>query len=207
MEAQDRPEFDRQIETLCAAFNVPVSVRPEAYWHGLQRMGMIEFARVIEWALAEDSPHPDKIPTVGQIWVMRKALRNRRAAAQPVQQRPAEQADHIAYFANRLMLSHVLGRSGMGSESRFIPAHGVTDASASDELRQCRAETKSLVDWFVGLTREADPEATPRKFIVAFVAAMKRHGEIAPRVLDRLREKCADPASSQPFPQHMARAL
>ena len=75
---------------LCAGFNVPVSVRPDAYWKGMAKMSIIEFARCIEYALSEDGP--EKIPNTKELWNIRTKLKteSRKRAAPP----PAATIDH-----------------------------------------------------------------------------------------------------------------
>ena len=73
MLASDRAEFDIQLASLCAGFNVPVSDRGPAYWRGLGKMELRTFVRVIEFALGEHGP--EKIPTTRQCWSIAKAAR------------------------------------------------------------------------------------------------------------------------------------
>jgi len=73
MLSTDREEFGVQLRLLCAGLNVPLGDREEAYWKGLSKMSLLEFARVVEFALGETGP--DKIPTTKQCWQIRNDLR------------------------------------------------------------------------------------------------------------------------------------
>jgi len=70
--AVDRPEFERQVAMLCAAYNVPAGERGEAYWNAFNRLGLIEFARMVAHIIGPEGP--DKLPTVPQLWKIRKEL-------------------------------------------------------------------------------------------------------------------------------------
>ena len=97
MQLADRAQFDSQLGALCAGFNVPVTeLRSEAYWRGLERMQLSQFARVVSHALGEDGP--ERIPTASQCWVIWKQIRHRRPQA-TAQTEPAEpQCDHFHGF-------------------------------------------------------------------------------------------------------------
>jgi hypothetical protein len=69
----DRDEFDSQLAILCAGYDRPVGDRSEAYWKGCAKMSLIEFARIVDYALGEQGP--EKIPTVNQLWRLRSQLR------------------------------------------------------------------------------------------------------------------------------------
>lgn len=73
MQRDDRTEFDRQISILCAGFNVPLGDRAEAYWRAFERLSLVEFARMVDAALADGEG--DRIPTVRQLWAIRRKLR------------------------------------------------------------------------------------------------------------------------------------
>lgn len=76
MQTSDRPEFERQLNMLCRAYGVPHDAeRSEAYWMAFNRLGLIEFARVVETAIGPDGP--DKMPTTKQLWGIRKKLKDR----------------------------------------------------------------------------------------------------------------------------------
>jgi hypothetical protein len=81
MNSSDRSEFDEQMALLCAGYNVPVSVRPDAYWKGMAKMSILEFARCVEYALSEDGP--DKIPNTKDLWNIRRQLRRTATAPPP----------------------------------------------------------------------------------------------------------------------------
>lgn len=84
MQASDRPEFERQVAMLFAAYNVPPGDRSEAYWKAFNVLGLVEFARMIEFTIGPDGP--EKLPTVPQLWKLRKSMK---APARP--RRPGTQ--------------------------------------------------------------------------------------------------------------------
>lgn len=106
MLSTDRPEFDAQLITLCAGFNIPVGERSSAYWLGLQRMELVTFARVVIECLGPDGP--EKFPTVGVCWQIAKkqrAVRYPPRAAEP--EKPQWQGDHWDIEANFHLLDRV----------------------------------------------------------------------------------------------------
>lgn len=68
----DRPEFERHVALLCAAYNVPVGDRGEAYWTAFNRLSLVEWARMVACAIGPDGS--DKVPTTKQLWGIRKQL-------------------------------------------------------------------------------------------------------------------------------------
>lgn len=81
MLSTDREEFEVQMALLCAGFNVPLGDRVEAYWKGVAKMSLLEFARTVEYALGEEGP--EKIPSTAQLWAIKKKMRSVGAIAVP----------------------------------------------------------------------------------------------------------------------------
>lgn len=106
MLSTDRAEFDAQLITLCAGYNIPVGERSSAYWLGLQKMELVTFARVVIECLGPDGP--EKFPTVGVCWQIAKKLRAMRyppRAAEPKKpQWQGNQWDEDANFNLRIHL-------------------------------------------------------------------------------------------------------
>lgn len=73
MQTSDRPEFERQLAMLCAAYSVPVGDRSGAYWQSFIRLGLVEFARLVEHCIGPDGP--DRLPTCKCLWGLRANLR------------------------------------------------------------------------------------------------------------------------------------
>lgn len=98
----DRDDFEAQLAQLCAGFNVPLTgERVAAYWLGMQRMDLPLFARVVEYALGEHGP--EKIPTVPQLWNLKRQMRSRpKPEAPPIDVKPA--FDHFHGFGQRCLL-------------------------------------------------------------------------------------------------------
>lgn len=112
MQLADRPLFEDQLGALCAGFNVPVTeLRAEAYWRGLQRMHLGQFARVVEYALSEHGP--ERIPSVPQIWLLHKQARSQRPAAPTPVADAAPAYDALHGFAQRCLLHWLRQRGGV----------------------------------------------------------------------------------------------
>jgi len=187
MLSTDRGEFKAQLLILCAGYNVPIGDREEAYWKGLSKMSLIEFARCVEFALGETSPHPDKIPTTGQIWNIRRTMKT----ASPLPDgclAPAQRPQHrenLAAFANRLMVRHIIWRHGLGR----------------DELEKVAAIKRKLVLEFAAYVRERDEFATKAEFVRQFTVAIGRVSHLAnesqwQKLLDDPRGKFTFPESA-----------
>lgn len=210
MQLIDREEFDKRIETLCAGYNIPPSVRPEAYWLGLQRMSIVEFARLVEWALAEDSPHPDKIPTVGQFWGMKKNLRNRRAellltpSAEPA--KPADERDHLLYLANRMFLRHAVSKAGLGSPGQYAD-HQLVGVHATEELVNARKALCDIVEFERELIANADPEACLHGFVERFTKAIDRVSTVLPSTAAAWASQGAQPHAHDSWSESMSRRI
>lgn len=205
MLSSDRDEFSAQLRKLCAGFNVPYTEeRLDAYWSGLAKMSLPAFARMVDDALGEEgSP---KIPTTNQLW---KAYRDSRARlTAPAQtDKPQAEPDHLAYFANRLLFKHILGRVGLKSTSTFRPGFGLTDCSASPELRRCQIFKNELVAEFTEYVREGDDLATPQEFIRRWILGLGKVSEIYPVTLEAYQRDMESPGAEVPFARIMARHL
>jgi hypothetical protein len=187
MQSSDRTEFEESLAMLCAAYNVPkTEARSAAYWLGLEKMSLLQFVRCIEYQLGENGNF--KMPTISDIWQIPKKLRAGGAVISQAQE--AEKSpDHLHYFANRLLLTHVFSRQGLGAE---LPA--------------CQKLKLELVEFFCGLIAENDSEATPRGFITRWVSGLKRVSPPTAQALSKYRQAAKHPAASNRFAQFMGRA-
>jgi hypothetical protein len=185
----DRAEFESQLKTLCAGFNIPATTeRQEAYWTGLAKMSLLQFVRCVEYVLSEDGP--DKFPTTKAMWNIHKTARSRATQiTQPV--RLIEQQDHLLYFANRMFSRHLANRGGLGPT----------------ELSAARKVTRDLVDWFAGPVRENDPDATPAAFVQAYIKALQRVSRIDQRTLDGWADMAGHSDAKFPFAAYMGSEL
>lgn len=110
MNAVDREAFEKLMSELCAGFNVPPGDRPAAYWKGLAKMSLGQFARIVEEALGENGC--EKFPTVRGVWDMhRKRMAEQRARPTIVETGPAWDGDEWDDRANRRFMGY-LWRTG-----------------------------------------------------------------------------------------------
>jgi hypothetical protein len=73
----DREEFNAQMAILCAGHNVPPrDATLEAFWKSFAPLGLIEFARCVDFAVSLEGP--DKMPSTHVLWDIRTKLKNRR---------------------------------------------------------------------------------------------------------------------------------
>jgi hypothetical protein len=212
MLSTDRAEFESQLRKLCAGFDTPYTTdREEAYWSGLQQMSLLQFVRCVDEALGPNyldakDPATKRIPTTGSVWKLHRAARTR--ATQIAQPAPRLDArDHILFFANRLLLRHLINRGGLGSTGTFKPGYGMTNCEASDELLASRKFIRVLVAEFQSYTLEGDMDATPAAFIEQLIAGLTRIGPIDSRTLAGWQRQMQFPQAQQPFPTFMARPL
>ncbi len=151
MQSSDRPQFDEQILLLCAGFNVPPSVRPEAYWLGLAKMSLPEFARCVEFALSEDGP--DKIPSVREIWGLRVKMRRQgQARAVEAPYKPPEQSFGLrlvnqlffAYLVDQRITKGIVGDIGLDARrKRCIELAAWIDGMKAEAMLPTLAECRS----------------------------------------------------------------
>lgn len=202
MLSTDREDFDVQLSLLCQGYGFWVGDRSNAYWKGLSKMQLSQFARCVEFALSEDGP--EKIPNVHGIWKIYRSLRT----PAPVAKREEKvEADHLLYYANRMFLAHLTSRGGLGSTGTFVPGHGLVDCKASNELIAARKAVTSLVDWFAGPIMEGDSDACPRQFITLLIRALNKVSPLSEQTQRRWEEMAARHQASIPFPKSMGRKL
>jgi hypothetical protein len=109
----DRADFVAQLKALCAGFNVPFTPeREEAYWRGLERMQVSQFARVVTHALGEQGP--ERIPTVREVWALQRVMRRRQVESRPLMGEAQPPADNYTAFANRRLLAYLVKHGPVG---------------------------------------------------------------------------------------------
>jgi len=95
----EREEFERQLAILFAGVDKPLGeAAREAFWKGLQRMELVEFARCVTHLLAdlESSDGPPKRFSLADIWHAKRELR----AKAPPKPTPTQQAE-LAWDGDR----------------------------------------------------------------------------------------------------------
>lgn len=110
MQLADRAMFEDQLGALCAGFNVPMTdLRTDAYWRGLQKMQLGQFARVVEFALGESGP--ERIPTVPQCWnILRQQRTNATKQPQESSGGSAPAFDAMHGFGQRCLMRWLFER-------------------------------------------------------------------------------------------------
>lgn len=197
MQTSDRPEFETAVGKLCAAYNVPATPeRFDAYWTAFQKLGVADFVRMVDRALGEGATA--KFPTIGQLWGIRKNVRHEAPDA-PAKEEP----DTLEMFANRLLIKHIIGRSGLGSAATFKAPHGMTGCHPSAELTECLKAKNALIAEFDAYIREGEELATPFEFVRRWVADLKRIGAVGEVTLIEYREICKEHLAREPFPKTM----
>lgn len=204
MQATDREAFEEQFAALCAGFNVPCTLpRRHAYFLGLAKMSLQQFARVVERCLADNGP--EEMPTVSAMW----RLHRERRLAQAVAEKSAEVPDpeHIVYFANRLLFMHLRHRAGLASPGEFKPAKGMENCTASAELQRCRDFKRDLVAEFMGYVNEGEELATPAEFIRRWGLGLQHVCEVSAEEVRALAQIAIGPECAVAFPTFMARPI
>ena len=118
MRSNDQQDFTRQVEVLCAGFNVPpTELRVEALWRGLQAMDLLVFTRVVECALAGGTEKLviEKMPTSPQLWNLSRQMKSRAPAREPVIEPPP--FNHLHAFGQRALLVYLREHSAASGAS------------------------------------------------------------------------------------------
>lgn len=196
MHSSDRPDFEARIGELFAGFpgsGIQTRERTEAYWKGLQKLGLVELGRLIDYALGEHGP--DRLPSVPQLWRMRADMR--RAPREGLPSKKPLSPDHLEFFANRLVWHHVRTRGGLGSAPQ----------RPSDELEQVLALRRDLVAEFREYVLEGDDLATPAEFCRRWLAALRSISTPTPKHIALIEGFQRRETSHAPFPSHLVRPL
>lgn len=152
----ERAEFDELLRQLCAGFNKPVGDRSEAYWKGLSRMSLVEFARCVEFALGEQGPKD--IPTTPQVWGIRKQLRAHREVRPPEPCiAPERHYTDSQRLANQLLVDWLYWYCRVAGT--WIP---------EEMARAMYARARELADQMQPLRDEHDPDCTGSRFLEEF---------------------------------------
>jgi hypothetical protein len=189
MQSADREEFESQLGKLCAGYNLPVTThRRDAYWSGLGKMSLAQFARCVDYAISEEGP--EDLPTPKWVWRIHRSLRSRGAVIATLDQPPEDTRDHLLHYANRMFLRHLASRGGVGAE-----------------LLAGRTVVRELVEWFSEPVLEGDEDATPAEFIRQFMLGLDRVSPITPDSRAAWEEMRSQPLARIPFPAYMGRPL
>jgi hypothetical protein len=166
MQSTDRAEFEEQMKILCAAYDKPLGDRIEAYWKGLAKMSLVEFARVVEWCCGENQP--EKFPPSGKCWDILKILKNARStpAMLPRRKPLKDAADNLAFMANRCLFACLTTRCSLAS--------GGTGFGAANMLQPLLKFKNELVVEFTAYVREGDELATFGEFVRRFHIGVMR---------------------------------
>ena len=98
----EREDFNRQMTTLCAAFNVPAKPETfESYWQAFKNLHLAAFTRMVEHAIGPEG-ETTKIPTVGQMWEIYRGFRKRADAAAPPP-KPAPTGDRFQVITGKVL--------------------------------------------------------------------------------------------------------
>ena len=188
MQSTDRDEFKVQFGILCAGYDKPVGDRDEAYWKGLAKMSLLEFARCVEFCLGEEGP--EKMPTAPGMWNIRKRLKAKPAEITlPARVMNHGIDGHIYFFANRLLLRHMIWRGGLGEI----------------ELAKCLEVKAELILEFAPFIRERDEMATKGEFVRRFSRMIDRVSPLAKsEKWDALLE---DPVAAEQFPPNAVEGI
>jgi hypothetical protein len=156
----DREQFEVQLSLLCAGYGVWVGDRPEAYWKGLAKMSLIQFARCVEFALSEEGP--EKVPNVHELWKIHKGLRAKGAVQDGASSPPESEYPKWLRRVNLLFLAYLMRRR-------------LGDREQSDiNLARRRKRCLELVAIFEEMEAANDPEATLAEMKKRFHAMMAR---------------------------------
>lgn len=194
MQSADFPEFEELVGQLCAGYEVPATkARKDAHWAGCRALALAQYRRCVEFALSEEGP--EDLPTPKGIWRIHRGFR---AAGLPRAQgaAAADTRDHLAYWANRLLLVHISSR-GCGS----------VNGTASAELQACLKLQRELITWFAAPIREGDPDCTPAEFLRQWMAGLQEISSIEPGTYARWCALLEQAGMQEPFPPSMAREL
>lgn len=156
MISTDKPEFETQLTMLCQGYGFWLGDRLEAYWKGLQKMTLVQFARCVEYALSEEGP--EKIPNTHGVWKIHRELRQWPTA--PTPEPPPPEVGKWLGYVNGLFLKYLLHRRVTLGET--------ADINLAARRQRCR----DIAAWFEGLEAERDPEATMADLERKFKAAM-----------------------------------
>jgi hypothetical protein len=106
MRTNEKKEFAELLEKLYAGFNMPVSAaRTTAYWEGLGKMSLGQFARCVEQCLGENGP--ERIPSVPALWKIAKGMR---AEVPKPPSEPLPTQDRPLLLVNGLFLKYLARR-------------------------------------------------------------------------------------------------
>lgn len=133
-----------------------------------------------------------------RIW-MRKAAKEGPKKGVHQAYRPSEtssrnrepEADHLLYFANRLLFRHLLDRHGIGPE----------------ELGAALKVKREAIAWFTQPVRDGDESATPKEFVTQFASALAKVSKLTHNTRKAWRRYLEAADAQKPFPVAMARVL
>lgn len=105
MDTSQQHEFDAQMSAMFGAWGRAYSPGLQTgYWKGLQRLSLADVARCVDRAIERFGSEPDmKLPTVGELWAIKRSLR----AVAPARTTPELPVDRWLVAANLHFLAYL----------------------------------------------------------------------------------------------------
>jgi hypothetical protein len=127
-------------------------------------------------------------------WCRKAAPKIKHAPAprpQPINAAPTDTRDHLLFWANRLMLRHLISRGGLGTA----------------QLEACRKVVQDTVKWFLNPVREGDEDATPAAFLTMIAQGFGKVSPLKESTRQAWGRMLKEPGMQKPFGIEMARVL
>jgi hypothetical protein len=123
VEPDDRKAFDAILAELFGALDKPLTdAKRDAFWKGLQRMGILEFARCRDHILAKlETGEPPKNFGVSQVWDAKRELRAKAPIA-PAAAQSEPEVDVWEAAGNQHLLAHIRRRLALNPQHFGRPA-------------------------------------------------------------------------------------
>ena len=184
MRAMDEPKFRTILASLAEVFTHEISAPFAAlYWEALKDLAIEQIEAGAKFWIKTGK----RFPKPAELRAERFQEASRAFKPDPRMEGP----EHLLFFANRLLLTHMMARGGLGS----------------DELLAARKVVHDLVDEFSAYVRDCDELATPAQFIRLFVLALDRVSKIDPIAMNAFNRTLKQSATEKPFVRSMARSL
>lgn len=122
MNSSERADFDTLMKKLCVGLGaLPSPDRLQIFFEGLAKMSLIQFSRVVDACLDEDSACNGKLPTVPAVWKIWRGIREKERArtARPIDHKGPQQSKSLM-LVNSMFLNYIYLRRVVQKTPRSV---------------------------------------------------------------------------------------
>lgn len=173
MNSNEREDYNILMKRLCIGLGaLPSPERMDTFFAGLAKMSLIQFSRVVDACLDEDSACNGKLPTIPGVWKIWRGIRDKaRATTRRLEPPPPKQSRQLMqvnglflkYLYRRRVVEKTPATVNIDIEGRrrvCLDLVKFLEASAAEDLSPTDSEVRAMFDKAMEKVSDYEPETT-----------------------------------------------